>query len=150
MWFARMSVTGTGFWTRNGALGALVAALAVPVIAQSAPVDGNADLMCATLRTVECGPTAECLEGQAEDVNAPVFFHVNVAEGAIRAEHPDGRVVDTPIQAKTVLDDRIILQGVQSMRGWSATLDTATGRIVITIADLDASFGVFGACTNLR
>lgn len=120
----------------------------LPVAAAAGPVDGKTDLLCATLRTVECAAAGECLEGSAEDVNAPVFFHVSFVDGAIRAERPDGSTLDTPIQSKTEGEGRIILQGAENGRGWSAIIDTTTGKAVVAAVDVGVSFSIFAACTT--
>lgn len=129
---------------------ACAAALAfgLPMAAAAGPVDGKADLICATLRTVECGSAGECLEGSAEDVNAPSFFHVSFDTGTIRAERPDGSKLDTAIQTKTAVEGGIVLQGVENGRGWSTVINTATGRTVVAAVDDDVTFSIFAACTT--
>jgi len=44
------------------------------------------------------------------------------------------------------LEDRIILQGVDTDVPWSATVDKETGKLVATESRKDISFTVFGAC----
>ena len=50
------------------------------------------------------------------------------------------------ISSAQALEDRIILQGVDTDVPWSATVDKETGKLVATESRKDISFTVFGAC----
>ena len=41
----------------------------------------------------------------------------------------------------------ILLSGTQNGRGWNLSLTEATGYMVLTVADDQVGFVVFGACT---
>jgi hypothetical protein len=42
----------------------------------------------------------------------------------------------------------LIAQGSQNGRGWSMTIDRASGRMTGTIAEADGAFVLFGSCEN--
>ena len=52
-------------------------------------------------------------------------------------------------QLKSVahVDGELILQGSENARGWSATVDEATGRMAAAVVDNDYIFSLFGSCT---
>ena len=46
------------------------------------------------------------------------------------------------------LNGRLVLQGGENGRGWSATIDEANGVMSAAVVDEDHTFSLFGACTT--
>jgi hypothetical protein len=57
------------------------------------------------------------------------------------------RKQSTPTKHVEQFDSRMILQGVEGSRAWSMLIAKETGKMSATVADNQAGFVVFGACT---
>lgn len=117
---------------------------AMPAFAAS--IDGTQRLICSTIRTAECGTSGECNVGLASDINFPQFFHIDFANNRVEATRPDGSEFNTAFTLTARDNEPLVLQGSENARGWSATIDRETGRIVVAAAGSDVAFVVFGAC----
>ena len=124
----------------------LALSMTVPAVASAADFDGSKDLVCATLRTVECGTKDACLVGTAADSNVPQFFHLRFSEKSLQATRPDGSEIDTKFGDTVRNEGNLIIQGQENGRGWSASISEETGRIVVAVAGDDVAFSFFGAC----
>ena len=125
----------------------MLAAAAPTALKAASEFDGSKDLLCATLRATDCGRASACEFGQPDEFNVPSFFTVSFGDKAIRAIRPDQSALDTAIQSKSSQDGRLILQGIENGRGWSAAISEQTGRVVVSVAGEDVAFAVFGTCT---
>ena len=137
---------------RGFMISALAAAsvLAAPGAPQAASeFDGSKDLLCATLRAADCGRAGACESGLPEQFNIPAFATFSFSDNTIHGLRPDQSELDTAITSKTSEDGRLILQGVENGRGWSAVILEETGRLVVSVAGEDVAFAVFGTCTAL-
>ena len=113
---------------------------------QAGDFDGSKPLICAILNAVAC-PRNEAIEkGDAESVNLPQFFHIDCAKKLITGKGPDGDERTTNIEKMTHEDGKLILQGVQKGKAWSAVIDEETGKTVLVGADNGIGIVVFGAC----
>jgi hypothetical protein len=120
-----------------------VAALAVWLAA----LDGSTPFLCAINTIMECDATGQCQRHTAaQHPDFPAFLRVNVAERRITDARAEGRT--TPIKSATRLDGRLILQGGENGRGWSATIAENTGRMAAGIVADEFTFALFGACTT--
>lgn len=109
--------------------------------------DGSKPLLCATIKTTECGSQARCQHGTSDSIGFPQFLQIDPQQKSIKATRPDGTALNAAITNITRLDDRLVLQGVENSLGWSVTISHRTGRMVLAIAGDQITFGVFGACT---
>jgi hypothetical protein len=57
---------------------------------------------------------------------------------------PGGK--QTAIKSVARLDGRLILQGSENGRSWTATIAEDSGKIAIAVVDQDHMFAIFGAC----
>ena len=109
--------------------------------------DGSKPLICAVIQTVSC-PRNEAVEtGTAEDIDLPQFFIIDFEKKVVTGKAPGGQVRETKIESLKHEDGKLILQGVQRGRAWSAVINEETGKTTITGADDEAGFVVFAACT---
>ncbi|MEE8415372.1 MAG: hypothetical protein V3S05_03795, partial [Desulfobacterales bacterium] len=60
-----------------------------------------------------------------------------------------GSIRTTKIRNLERLDNRLILQGIQSGRAWSMVINVTTGKVTLSASDEQAGFVIFGACTPL-
>ena len=107
--------------------------------------DGSAPLLCALMEVMECEATSDCQRTTAENVNLPPFVKVNFVEKTLSgADNDDRQAVAESVQHA---DGRLVMQGGQQGRGWSLVILKDTGKLSAVVADGDAAFVIFGACT---
>jgi hypothetical protein len=120
-------------------------ALLTPPPARAAgPFDGSVPLLCAVIDVMECGAGGECKRRGVEAVNLPQFLLVDVAAQSVAAG--DGSNRSAPIQRLERADGRVILQGGQEGRAWSAVIARDTGKLTAGVVDHESAFVLFGAC----
>ena len=122
------------------ALGGL---LALPSAATAA-LDGSTPMLCSLASLMECD-AVKCERITADDAELPGFVRVDVPRGTVTSV-PGGK--QTSIKSATRLDGRLILQGVENGRGWTATIAEDSGKMAIAVADQDHAFSIFGACVT--
>jgi hypothetical protein len=123
------------------------AILLAPVPAPAAgPFDGSVPLLCAVQDVMECGPGGDCQRRTLDAVNFPPFLVVDVGAQSMAAD--DGSNRTAPIQHIERADGRVILQGGQMGRAWSAVIAQDTGRLSAGVLDQQGAFVLFGACTK--
>ena len=129
-------------------LTASVAALAVcltgPAIA--APFDGSQALICAPVEVHACTPASSCKSQTADDIDAPRFMNVSVADKEITGTRPSGGAFDAPIEMVRYSVETMYLQGSQQAFSWTMTIGRFSGKMVLTLADNEDGIVVFGAC----
>jgi len=119
---------------------ALTLAAGVSALAQQA-----SSLLCAVINVVECSAQGECQRSTIESANLPRFIRVNPAGRSLASTGDDARTA--PIQSVERVNDRLILQGGQQGRAWSATVADKTGQMSVAVVEDQTAFVVFGACT---
>ena len=127
---------------RRFALGLAGAVLAAAPSLAWAAIDGSAPLLCSPSTVMECD-AGSCERVTADDSDLPSFLRIDVPNKLVTAL-PAGR--RTTIKTVVRLDGRLILQGSEATRSWTATIAEDTGRLSIAVADPDHIFAVFGAC----
>jgi hypothetical protein len=126
----------------------LLLALASPTTAFAGNlVDGSKPALCAVIETVECTADRQCQHGLAGHVRMPTFFRVDFKKKRVDAKPLEGDEIVSQIKALDRTDTSLILSGSENGRGWSMVIDKKSGGMSLTLAGLDASFVVFGACT---
>jgi hypothetical protein len=117
-------------------------------LARAGDFDGSKPLICAVLKAVACPQGEEALVGDAESVNLPQFFHIDVGKKLITGKGPEGDLRETKIETVAHEDGKLILQGIQKGKAWAAIIDEETGKTVISGLDNGVGIIVFGACTT--
>ena len=102
-------------------------------------------LLCTVINVVECSAEGECQKSTIETANLPRFIRVNPAARSLAAVGDDTRTA--PIQSVERVNDRLVMQGGQQGRAWSATVAETTGQMSVAVVQEDTAFVVFGACT---
>lgn len=129
--------------------------LAMVPFAASAGYDGPAVFTCASVDVMECLPVEGCNRVSADAVDLPRFFKVDVDNRQITA----ARANDTRksvIERIEEVEGKMMLQGAEEGRegvrdglGWTMSVDTDRGDMVLTASGEGVAFVVFGACTSM-
>jgi hypothetical protein len=109
--------------------------------------DGSKPFLCALMTSFECDQSNGCVQGTADDINAPRFVEVDMPKKRIVSRLKEERT--TEILSRTHIDGSVVLQGVQRGLGWSMSINETSGDMVLTASGPDAGFVVTGACTPL-
>jgi len=113
------------------------------------PLDGKRPVICASFVAVSCDATGDCASGTAEGVNLPEMFRVDLQSATVRTSRADGTIVNTKVERVQTDGAQIVLHGAEAGRAWSATVEKASGRMVIAVAGDREAFAVFGTCMGI-
>lgn len=118
----------------------LIALGAAPTMAGD--FDGSRVLICAPVQAFDCAAGEECGKGLPEEIGAPAFMRIDVANKAVI-----GPKRTSPILWMDKSDAQLLLQGTEFGYGWVIAVDQETGRMTATLANHENVFVLFGACT---
>lgn len=122
---------------------ALLSTLALPAAGvRAGQFDGSKPFLCAMTTIMECDGSGQCERRTHEAAAAPTFLRFDVGTHVLTA----GANRRTTFRSSR-LDGRLILQGGENGRGWSATVNEETGQLAAAVVDDDFTFSIFGACT---
>ena len=113
----------------------------------AADFDGSKPLICAVIKTVSCPRNEDIETGTAEDIDLPQFFYIDFEKKVVTGKTSGGEMRETKIENLKHEDGKLILQGVQLGKAWSAVINEETGKTTITGANDEAGFVIFAACT---
>lgn len=106
-------------------------------------LDASKPLRCSISEAAECDGVAACKDVTLEQIDLPPLWRVDFAAKQLASE--DGQRT-SPIAALETLDDALVLQGVQSGRGWTLVVERATGHLSGSAADAEGAFVLAGSC----
>jgi hypothetical protein len=133
-----------GTMKASGALLVMAVALVPSAVRAQQAYNGTKPMLCAMSHVVECDGMGLCERRTPESKDLPRFVRVDTTKRALSAtEGPRS----AEIKSISRTDGRLILQGGEMGRGWSAAIAEDTGVMAVAIVDHDATFSVFGACT---
>ncbi len=121
--------------------------LAATSLAAAADFDGSRNLLCVPTDATQCTGAGNCERVAVEEINIPRFLNVEFKQKRLRGTVLGGEEQTTAIQNVQNRGGRTILQGAENGRGWSMTIDQATGDMSAAIAGDDIGFVLFGVCT---
>jgi hypothetical protein len=104
--------------------------------------DASKPLICATVQAMDCVVGDDCVRGLAEDVGAPMFMRIDLAQKAVI-----GPKRTSPVQLVESSEKQLLLQGTELGFAWSIALDKDTGQMSATLVNGDGAYVLFGACT---
>jgi hypothetical protein len=110
--------------------------------------DETGPWLCAPIQEIECEQTGECKANASESLNLPSFIKIDLAAKQASGVE-DGKEEVAAIQRVEHADGRLILQGTQNGRGWSAVIVEETGKMTLSVSGEDTAWLAFGACTPL-
>ena len=107
------------------------------------------DLMfCAASQVIVCPEQGECTRGLPETANLPRMFRIGLKDREVVSLNPSG---DRRISKILHLSDEngmYVLQGAESGKGWTATVNQGDGGLTITASSSGEAYVVFGVCTS--
>jgi hypothetical protein len=118
----------------------LVALGAAPAMAGD--FDGSRVLICAPVQAFDCAAGEDCGKGLPEEIGAPAFMRIDVANKAVIGPKRTSSILWTDKS-----DTQLLLQGTEFGYGWVIAIDQETGRMTATLANHENVFVLFGACT---
>ena len=133
----------------------LGAALAAPVGAVAAAIDGKAPIICATLEAVQCsrapGSSHACARGVAGSFDLPQFLRLDFDKKSVTTARDSGVKKTSAIGSTSRANGHVIVQGVDSGGGfgWSLVVEENTGRMTASAIGDEEGALIFGACTPL-
>jgi hypothetical protein len=130
---------------RYAAVFAVAASLGVAGVASGASFDGTKALVCTFESLAECDTDALCQSVESGEIDLPESIRVDFNGKRLRTE--DGQR-SSPIHSTDITDAVLIAQGSQNGRGWSMTIDRATGHMTGTIAEPAGAMVLFGTCAD--
>ena len=116
-------------------------------VAAAGDFDGSKRLLCSPGEAMECAPTRGCERVSLEAARIPHFFSIDFKKKRLTGKGPGSEERTTVIQNVEKSEGRMILQGAENGRGWSIDIHQDTGRMAASVADEQAVFSLFGACT---
>ena len=127
---------------------------ALPFVA-SADYDESALFTCASVDVMECLPVEGCNRVSADAVELPRFFKVDVINRQVTtASASDKR--KSVIERVEAVEGKLMLQGAEEGRegvrdgiGWTRSVNTERGDMVLTASGEGVAFVIFGSCTLL-
>lgn len=109
-------------------------------------IDTQEAFHCAIMEAVNCGPGIGCESGRAGTVNLPDFILIDMPEGQVTGNRPDGTDLTTKIERTENLIGSTIIQGGEEGFGWTILLNAETGHMTLSGSRDDVGFILFGAC----
>jgi hypothetical protein len=119
---------------------ALIVLGAAPTMAGD--FDGSRVLICAPVQAFDCAAGEDCGKGLPEEIGAPAFMRIDVANKAVI-----GPKRTSPILWTDKSDAQLLLQGTEFGYGWVIAVDQETGKMTATLANRENVFVLFGTCT---
>ncbi len=126
-------------------LGVAGAGLSPPWSAAAGKYDGAAPLICAAMTVSECVADGRCQRRNAEKVNFPALFKVDVKAMKLWELGAD-KPRETSIRSLDRANNKMILSGVEGERGWTVLINEANGKMSATAAGDGEGFVIFGQC----
>lgn len=126
-------------------LGVAVACLSPRGSAAAGRFDGAAPLVCAAMTVSECLADGRCQRRNAERVNFPALFKVDVKAMKLWELGPE-KARETAIRNLDRANNKMILSGAEGERGWTVLINEASGKMSATAAGDGEGFVIFGQC----
>jgi hypothetical protein len=104
--------------------------------------DGSRILICAPVQAFDCAAGEDCGKGLPEEIGAPAFMRIDVANKAVI-----GPKRTSPILWTDESDTQLVLQGNELGYGWVIAVDQESGKMTATLANREGAVVLFGACT---
>ena len=97
---------------------------------------------------IVCPEQGECTRGLPETANLPRLLRIGLEEREVVSLKPGGERRASKILHLVKENDVYVLQGAESGKGWTATVNESDGRLTITASSPGEAYVVFGLCTS--
>ena len=128
-------------------------ALLIGTTAQAGYFDGKHQLLCTAQQMFQCESTQGCQGVAAEDVGGQGQSLIDFKKKTVTSGNPESPL-KTTIHNQEFIDNTLFIQGIEDGSttrrdgaGWSMSINSPDGTMVLAVAAGDASFSVLGACT---
>lgn len=109
----------------------------------AAELDGSVPIVCVALQGRDCLPTQENCKPLERKSDRELKLRIDVANKTIKSPF---RTSLLPIQSVSNNTASLVLQGASLEFVWNATINRATERLTITVADREGAYVIFGQC----
>lgn len=130
----------------------LVASLA-GATAQAGYFDGKHQLLCTAQQIFQCDMAEACQAVAPEDVGGQGQYLINFKTKTVTSGNPES-ALKTTIENQEIVDNTLFIQGIEDGSttrrdgaGWSMSINSPDGVMVLSVAAGDVSFTALGACT---
>lgn len=123
----------------------MVLGVALACSASAAAADDSVKLLCAIADAHQCAADVACTETNPDELNFPRFLSIDFAGKRISGSRVDGSEASSEIRGSFRQDDRVMLIGVESGRGWSVVISD-DGSLALTLTEIGATYSLFGYC----
>jgi hypothetical protein len=110
---------------------------------------GAQQLLCTSVKAMECYADGGCIDGEPEIWNVPRFVRVDLEQQVLTTTEASGEKRSTPIERIESEGDRIFFQGAEEGRAFSVVLNQTTGMASTGIALDGHVVSVFSYCTPI-
>jgi hypothetical protein len=122
---------------------AIVFAFSLSVASGAEPFDGSKPLACRAEQGHDCHPKeSACSPIKPESKIEPVFG-IDFAKQEVRSPFREALL---HVSHTTTNREALVLQGADLLFAWSALVNKTTGAMIITVADRQGAYVVFGQC----
>lgn len=132
---------------------AVLVTAATAIAAPASALDKGRPMLCALGEFYECERGKSCDRVQPQEIGAPRFFSIDLANYVAVGVGPIARGRKSPIGTIGEVGPLLVMQGmdeaIEGQRGaigWSASVSTSDGAMVLTAATEDGAFIIFGDC----
>ena len=119
----------------------------------AAALDQSRPLLCAMGQAFECDRAKACERMDASEIGAPRFFRIDLAAKTAQGVGAGARGRQSAIRSVDTVGPLLIMQGAdeaagdeRSAIGWTASISTDDGAMVLIAAGDDTAFLLFGDC----
>jgi hypothetical protein len=139
----------------NGSLTIALALLAAMLVGvgPAAGLDKERPMVCAMGEAFECERGKACERTELTDIGAPRFFRIDLVGQMAQGIGTGARDRKSPIRSIDSIGPLLVMQGmdepVEGQRGaigWTASVSTRDGGMVLTAAAEGGAFLLFGDC----
>ena len=105
--------------------------------------DGSRPLDCKPHQVHDCLPTEKMCKPPKPEAGEDETMHVDVARMAVKTPFRNDTL---PIASYEFNTESLVMQGTSLEFVWSATIHRTNGKLIITVADREGAYVIFGQC----
>lgn len=105
--------------------------------------DGSRPMDCKPLQIHDCLPTEKVCKPPKPEAGKDETMHVDVARMSVKTPFRNDAL---PIASYEFNTQALVMQGTSLDFAWSATIHRTNGKLIITIADREGAYVIFGQC----
>ena len=105
--------------------------------------DGSRPMDCKPLQVHDCLPTEKTCMPPKPESRKDETMHVDIARMSVKTPFRNDTL---PIASYEFNTQSLVMQGTSLEFVWSATIHRTNGKLIITIADREGAYVIFGQC----